>query len=116
MANGMGSTGTVNLTVQMMDDLIAAIDEYTSSVSSINTKVQNEIDGLIPSSFSGAAAEGFKQFYTTSVEPVIGQSTTDLMENLKTFASTVKSSIPGATDGVDDQLGEGNKSAASGAE
>lgn len=51
MAN-MGSTGTVNITKAMMDAAIKAVDDYQSQVTGINSELQSEIDGLIPSSFS----------------------------------------------------------------
>lgn len=50
MAN-MGSTGTVNITKAMMDAAIKAVDDYQSQVTGINSELQSEIDGLIPSSF-----------------------------------------------------------------
>ena len=47
----MGSTGTVNITKAMMDAAIKAVDDYQSQVTGINSELQSEIDGLIPSSF-----------------------------------------------------------------
>ena len=64
MAN-MGTTGTINITKDMMDKAITAIDTYQATITNLNTELLAEIDGLIPSSFSGSAAPGFKTFYTS---------------------------------------------------
>lgn len=78
MAN-MGSTGTVNITKAMMDAAIKAVDDYQSQVTGINSELQSEIDGLIPSSFSGAAANGFKAFYDTSILPNVTDNLTKML-------------------------------------
>ena len=105
MAN-MGSTGTVNITKAMMDAAIKAVDDYQSQVTGINSELQSEIDGLIPSSFSGAAANGFKAFYDTSILP-------NVTDNLTKMLDSLKMQIPGDDQGVDDQLGQGNQNSGS---
>lgn len=108
MAN-MGSTGTINITKAMMDNAIQAIDDYQSSVTAINGKLQTEIDNLIPTSFSGSAATGFKTFYDNQIVPNVGENLTNMLNSLKSICESVKAQIPGDDQGVDDQLGQGNQ-------
>ena len=115
MAN-MGITGTINMTKDMIDNAIKAITTYQSTITKLNTQLAGEINGLIPSSFSGAAATGFKTFYTTNVEPNAGENLTKMLNQLSQLCETIKKSIPGETDGVDDQLGSGNTNAGKSAE
>ena len=103
MAN-MGSTGTVNITKAMMDAAIKAVDDYQSQVTGINSELQSEIDGLIPSSFSGAAA---------SILPNVTDNLTKMLDSLKEICNTIKMQIPGDDQGVDDQLGQGNQNSGS---
>lgn len=110
MAN-MGTTGTINITKDMMDNAITAIDTYQTTITTLNQSLTTEINGLIPSSFSGSAAQGFKTFYTEKIEPNTGTNLTKMLDSLKNICDTVKKQIPGDTEGVDDQLGEGNSSA-----
>ena len=112
MAN-MGSTGTVNITKAMMDAAIKAVDDYQSQVTGINSELQSEIDGLIPSSFSGAAANGFKAFYDTSILPNVTDNLTKMLDSLKEICNTIKMQIPGDDQGVDDKLGQGNQNSGS---
>ena len=112
---GMGSTGTIYMTKQMMVNAQQAITEYLTTIGQINDKLSGEISGLIPSSFSGSAATEFNNFYTNSIVPVVTTNLNSMMENLNTICEQVKNNIPGDQQGVDDQLGEGNKSAGGGA-
>ncbi len=107
----MGKTGTINITKDMMDKAISAIDTYQTTINTLNGQLVAEIDGIIPSSFSGSAATGFKTFYTKNIEPNTGENLTKMLGSLKTICETVKKQIPGETDGVDDQLGSGNSNA-----
>ena len=110
MAN-MGTTGTINITKDMMDKAITAIDTYQTTITNLNTELLAEIDGIIPSSFSGSAATGFKTFYNKNIEPNTGENLTKMLKSLKTICETVKKQIPGDTEGVDDKLGTGNTNA-----
>ncbi len=110
MAN-MGTTGTINITKDMMDKAITAIDTYQTTITTLNGELVDEIDGIIPSSFSGSAATGFKTFYTNNIEPNTGENLTKMLGSLKTICETVKKQIPGDNEGVDDQLGSGNTNA-----
>lgn len=108
MAN-MGSTGTVNISKAMMDAAVQAIDNYQTTITGLNGGLQAEIDGLIPSSFSGSAATGFKAFYETNIVPNVGDNLTKMLESLKNICNSVKAQIPGEEQGVDEQLGQGNQ-------
>lgn len=108
MAN-MGSTGTVNISKAMMVAAAKAVDDYQATINGLNTRLQNEVDGLIPSSFSGDAAEGFKAFYTDNIVPNTGENLTKMLDSLKGICDSVKAQIPGEEQGIDTQLGQGNK-------
>lgn len=108
MAN-MGSTGTVNITHQMMESAVQAIENYQTTITSLNGRLDNEVNTLIPSSFSGSAAQGFKAFYDNSIVPNVGTNLTKMLESLTDICNAVKAQIPGADQGVDDQLGQGNQ-------
>lgn len=108
MAN-MGSTGTVNISKAMMDAAVQAIDNYQSTVTGLNGRLQTEIEGLIPSSFSGSAANGFMTFYTNNISPNVGENLTKMLDTLKEICNSVKAQIPGDEQGVDEQLGQGNQ-------
>ena len=77
MAN-MGSTGTVNITHAMMDAAKQAISDYQATITGINGELQSEIDGLIPGNFSGSAANGFKAFYDTNIQPNVTEGLTKM--------------------------------------
>ena len=102
-----------DITKAMMDAAIKAVDDYQSQVTGINSELQSEIDGLIPSSFSGAAANGFKAFYDTSILPNVTDNLTKMLDSLKEICNTIKMQIPGDDQGVDDQLGQGNQNSGS---
>lgn len=108
MAN-MGSTGTVNISKAMMVAAAKAVDDYQTAINGLNTRLQEEISGLIPSSFSGDAAEGFKSFYNDNIVPNTGENLTKMLDSLKGICDSVKAQIPGDEQGVDAQLGQGNK-------
>lgn len=72
-----------------------------------------KLTGLIPSSFSGAAANGFKAFYDTSILPNVTDNLTKMLDSLKEICNTIKMQIPGDDQGVDDQLGQGNQNSGS---
>ena len=59
----MGSTGTVNVTPEMINSAISAIEEYETTVKSLYSNLESTMSELIPGNFSGSAAQGFKQFF-----------------------------------------------------
>ena len=104
----MGSTGTVNITSKMMDDIMQAVSEYRTTTTALKADLEAEVNGLVGTSFVGAAADGFKFFFSTNIVPVIGEGVTDLLKAIDDIATATKNALPGQN-GLDDQLGEGNK-------
>lgn len=104
----MGSTGTVNITPEMMTNAMSIIDEYRAETSNLYTRLSDEVAGLIPANFSGSAAEGFQFFYTDKIEPATGEGLTKLLDALYQICEGTLKAIP-AESGLDDQLGEGNR-------
>ena len=105
----MGSTGTVNITPEMMRNALSVIEDYQTKTNSLHDELDNTVATLIPGNFSGSAADGFKDFYTNKIGEVIGDGLTGLINTLHEIVESTLEAIPD-TDGLDDQLGEGNKS------
>jgi len=109
----MGTTGTVNITVEMMSSALSALEQYESTTKSLYTQLNSAVTNLIPGSFSGSAATGFQTFYNNSIEPVTGQALTEIIATLRNIFESIQKQIPGMDVGVDEQLGKGNNSAGS---
>lgn len=107
----MGTTGTVNVTIEMMQNALSALEEYEATTQSLYTRLNTEVNNLIPGSFSGSAASGFQAFYTNSIEPVTGKALTDIIATLRNIFESIQKQIPGMEQGVDEQLGQGNNNA-----
>lgn len=107
----MGSTGTVNVTPEMMRNALKVIEEYQTKTINLHTQLTDTVNSLIPGSFSGNAAEGYKAFYQNSIEPAVGEGLTQLLKALHDIVQGTLEAIPD-TNGLDDKLGEGNKSSA----
>lgn len=105
----MGSTGTINITAKMMNDIIEAVEDYRGKANSLASEFDSTVNGLIPSSFEGAAATGYKAFYekTFTAEEGVNKGLENLLNTIKQIAEETLKAIPGG-DGLDDQLGEGN--------
>ncbi len=104
---GMGSTGTVNITPEMMDEAIKAVEAYRETTGTLYTSVDTEVTTLTASDFTGSASTGFVSFYTNNIEPATGQSLTDVLDTLVAICNSIKAAIPDA-EGVDEQLGTAN--------
>ena len=108
----MGQPGTINITQEMMDNAIRAIADYQQSVTSINKELEGVITALItPSTFSGNAANGFNSFYEDNIKINVEENLTNMLKALTEICETIKKQIPGNEEGVDDQLGSGNRGA-----
>lgn len=105
----MGSTGTVNITPEMMRNALSVIEDYETKTKNLHTQLNDTVAALIPGNFSGNAADGFKDFYTNKIDPAVGESLTGLITTLREIVEGTLEAIPD-TDGLDDQLAEGNKS------
>lgn len=104
----MGSTGTVNITQKMMTDIKSAVEEYRGKANALATELEEQVNGLIPENFSGAAADGFKVFYNNNIVPANGEGLTNLLKAIDDIAQGILDAIPGAS-GLDDQLADGNQ-------
>jgi len=104
----MGSTGAVNITPEMMKNALSVISDYRAKTDSLHTELSSTVSTLLSSSFSGAAADGFKVFYETKIEELLTDSLPKLIQALEDIVQGTLDAIPGA-EGLDDQLGDGNK-------
>ena len=103
----MGTTGTVNITPEMMRNAIDAITDYETKASAIKGKLDDTFSTLYPGNFSGSAADGFSKFNTDKIQPLIGEGLTGLTKALKEMCEGILKAIPDS-DGLDDQLGSEN--------
>lgn len=104
----MGTTGTVNITPEMMRNALTAIEGYVTKQQDLHNQLDETMSGLIPGNFSGAAADGFKTFYEAKIVPAVGENLKKLTDALTSIVQGTLDAIPD-TDGLDDQLGDENK-------
>lgn len=104
----MGSTGTVNITPEMMTNALSVIEDYQTTTDNLYKELNDLISGLIPANFSGNAADGFKYFFDNKIEPAVGKGLTDLINALHDIMQATLEAIPDS-EGLDDQLAEENK-------
>ena len=104
---GMGSTGTVNITPEMMDAAVKAIGAYRETTEELHKNVETEVTTLTSNDFTGSAASGFYDFYTNNIAPATGTSLTTALDTLEEICTSIKSAIPDV-EGVDEQLGAAN--------
>ncbi len=106
---GMGQTGTVNVTPEMMEAAVKAIAEYRLATGRLHTSVETEVNNLTAGDFTGSASAGFVNFYTNNINPATGKNLNDVLDTLEQICGSIKSAIPDV-EGVDEQLGaENNK-------
>lgn len=104
----MGSTGTVNITPEMMRNALSAIEDYTTTTNNILTKLEGTVKELIPGNFSGNAAQGFESFYEHKILPLLGkEGLAGMIDALKQICEGALAALPDS-DGLDDQLGSEN--------
>lgn len=104
---GMGSTGTVNITPEMMDAAVKAITEYRTTTQALHTNVGTEITNLTAKDFTGSASNGFVNFYNNNIAPATGEGLTQALDTLEQICNSIKAAIPDV-EGVDEQLGTAN--------
>jgi len=104
----MGSTGTIHMTPEMLQNAMQAIEDYKATTDNLKTQLDNTINTLLSSSFSGNAAEGFKFFYDNTIRPAIEEGLSSLLTTLNDIMDGILKAIPGEN-GLDDQLGEQNR-------
>ena len=104
----MGSTGTVNITQKMMTDIMNAGSDYRGKAKSLQERLDSEVKSLIPGNFSGAAAQGFEDFYKNNIATANGEGLDNLLKAIDDIAQSTLDAIPGGS-GLDDQLADGNR-------
>lgn len=109
----MGSTGTVNVTPEMINNAKDAIQEYQDTVKTLYSQLEDTMSALIPGNFSGSAAEGFNDFYDKNIRAV---ASTDDKESgvmqiitlMNNIVDGISEAIP-AEQGVDESLATENR-------
>jgi uncharacterized protein YukE len=105
----MGSTSTVNVTPEMMNNALNVISGYRETTKGLYEQLNETVTALIPGNFSGNAADGFKIFYEKKIEPAVGEGLTKLLDSLQKMCEGILQAIPQESVGLDDQLAEENK-------
>ena len=106
----MGSTGTVNITPEMIKSALSAIEEYETTVKSLYSTLSSTMSELIPGNFSGSAAQGFKLANANDESTGVSQ----IIKLLKEIVNGISDAIPEENKGLDDQLAEQNTKAMGG--
>lgn len=104
----MGQTGTINISVKMMDDVKTAVSDYRTKTNTLKEQLHSEVTGLVGVSFVGEAANGFSEFYDKNILPAVGDGLANLLKAIDDIAQGTSDAIPGS-DGLDDQLADGNR-------
>jgi uncharacterized protein YukE len=105
----MGSTGTVNITPEMMRNALQVIENYRANTNNLHTQLSDTVNTLLSSSFSGNAADGFKYFYDNSIEPAVGEGLTKLLDTLQQIMEETLKAIPDVDGWMTNSLKEINK-------
>lgn len=106
----MGSTGTINISAKMLTDIKQAVTDYKAKTDALKTQLDGEVTGLVGTGFVGEAANGFKDFYTNNIVPVVNEEGLGkLLDAIDQIADSTLQALPGAQ-GVDEQLASGNRS------
>lgn len=105
----MGNSGAINITHQMMNDVLSAVTDYRGKATALAERLDSTVNGLIPANFDGNAATEFKGFYNKNiVENLIENGLKKLLEAIESMANGILEAIPGGG-GLDDQLADGNR-------
>lgn len=112
----MGTTQTINITTDMIDTALTALNTYRDEAVTQFKAVNGTMNTLLTAgNFAGAAADGYRSFYETNILPLIKEEESgqlmSLLKGFENFLTTVKQSLPESGGGVDDQLGKQNTSA-----
>ena len=109
----MGSTGTVNVTPEMINSATSAIEEYETTVKTLYSQLEDTMSALIPGNFSGRAADGFKVFYDNNIKAVANTDDKEsgvmqIITLMKNIVDGISEAIP-ADNGVDESLAAENR-------
>jgi hypothetical protein len=81
---------------------------YQEQADALRTQLDEAITDLLSRSFSGSAADGFKDFYTNNIVPANGENLDKLLEALREILTATNNAIP-ADPGVDELLASENR-------
>lgn len=115
----MGSTGTVNVTPEMIKSALSAINQYEATVKSLYSKLESTMSELIPGNFSGNAAQGFRQFFDDNIAKLADTNdesagVSQIIKLLREIVNGISDAIPEDDKGLDDQLAAENTKAMGG--
>lgn len=104
------------LTTQIISDAKASVDTYIQTVEDLYKQLSTEITSLINEGFQGDAANGFMDFFTATMTPMLQEKLTgedSITIQLKNILSNIDEQL---LQTLDPQLGNANRSAGSSSE
>lgn len=102
----MGSSGTIDVSPEMIKNAIDAIEEYRKAANEQNGTLSETVSGIVGSSFVGSAATAFQGFYTNKISKLFEDDLAKMLDALRQMCEGIQSAIPDAQ-GVDEQLAAG---------
>ena len=99
----MGSTGTINVSPEMMQAVLTAVGDCRTTFTSLNSRLEGIMTGLIPGNFSGSAANSVKAFYENKIKEATVTSAENIFSILEKVANGINSAIP-LEEGVDEKI------------
>lgn len=98
------------LTSAIVEGAKGAVDDYVTKVTELNEELKSIISKLTSESFTGEAANGYNDFYTTKVIPAITENLTEggesLTASIKSLLDNIQQQLLNT---VDPQMGENNR-------
>ena len=98
------------LTSADINNAISAVDTYVTKATGIYNNLESTLNSLTGSNFIGDASNGYDDFFTSKVKPVLTENLTDpgtsLTSSIKEMLQSIKEQL---LDTVDPQLGDGNR-------
>ena len=84
------------LTTQIINDAKASVDTYIQTVNDLYKQLSTEITNLTSEGFQGDAANGFMDFFTTTMTP--------LLQEKLTGEESITTQLKQTLDYIDEQL------------
>ena len=109
----MGTTGTVNITPEMISNALRAVEADETTAKSLHSKLEGTVNELIPGNFSGNAAKGFRTFFDDNIAKLTNADEKEagiakIIELLRGIINGISDAIPKEAEGLDDQLADQN--------
>lgn len=104
----MGSTGTVNVSPEMLNNAIKAVENYRDTLTDLNSQLDGVMAELIPGNFSGSAADGFRAFYDEKIQPATADTAVKLLDTLVDISTGINKAIV-SEEGADEKLAQENR-------